>query len=229
LCEKYDTLSDKVRDITSRNIKKRLGIVKRGKLLMAPEIFEALDTKASIVGNIYASTAKWFVEGFTSAEEPSEQRANREKESERFRDELVKKLEKNPEDIDTQISVANEYFFGNPKDYRKAAALYEKIIEKNPSRTDIASFLAECYTSLEEYDKAIKALERVIAINPSEELTTRLQLADIYNQWGQTDNALNELEKSLKILNSSSKEDKEQWIEAVQNMIEKIKKKSNKT
>jgi tetratricopeptide (TPR) repeat protein len=220
---------NKIHDITSHNIKKRLGIVRRGKLLMAPEIFEALDTKASIVGNISASEVEWFVKGFTRMEELSEEKAIREKEeNKRFRDELVKKIANNPDDIVLQIRLASEYFFGNPKDYRKAADLYENIIKKDPSRADISSFLAECYASFNEYEKAIKVLEQVITINPTEEFIARIQLADVYKRWGQADSALNELEKSLKILNSSSKENKEQWLEALKNMIEEIKKESNK-
>ena len=217
---------NKVRDITNGNIKKRLGIVRRGKLFMAPVLCEAVDTKASIAGpNIDASTVEWFVKGFTREEEPSEEKANREKEREKFTDELVKKIEKNPDDVDTQKQLADRYIFGNPKDYRKAADLYEKIISKQPSRTDILFDLARCYTSLKEYEKAIKALERIIAISPSEELTTRLQLAKVYERWGQYDSAINELERSLIILNSSSKEDKEKelFIEVIKNNINKLR------
>ncbi|MBI5676268.1 MAG: tetratricopeptide repeat protein [Nitrospirae bacterium] len=214
---------NKVRDITNRNIKKHLGIVRRGKLFMAPVLFDAFDTKASIVGNINASTLEWFVKGFTLEEEPSEEKANREKEHEKFTDELVKKIEKNPDDIDTQMHLASIYMFGNPKDYSKAAVLYEKIISKQPSRTDILFLLARCYTSLKEYEKAIKALERIIAINPSDELTTRSQLADVYESLKQYDSATNELERMLKILNSYSGEDKDLWINYVKNKIKKLK------
>ena len=59
---------NKVRDITNRNIGRRLGLVKRGKLFIVPVIFEALDTQVDIAGTIDTSIVEWFVAGFTRAE-----------------------------------------------------------------------------------------------------------------------------------------------------------------
>ena len=76
---------NKVRDITNRNIGRRLGVVKRGKLFIVPVIFEALDTQLDIAGTIDSSIVEWFVAGFTRAEEPPEKKADRGKRYEKFR------------------------------------------------------------------------------------------------------------------------------------------------
>lgn len=48
--------------------------------------------------------------------------------------------------------LAKQYF--NDGDYEKAVVFYEKLVEKNPRRTDYSEGLVACYQQLERYDEA---------------------------------------------------------------------------
>jgi tetratricopeptide (TPR) repeat protein len=208
---------NKVHNITSRNIKRRLAIVKDGKLIMAPVLREALDGQADIVGNIDQTTVEWFLKGFIRAKEPPEEKARREEEAEKSKEELMKKVREHPDDIDSQMGLVNIYMFRKPRDYARAAVLLENFIKIAPKRTDGLSLLATCYEHLGEYEKAVEILGKLQTVKPSEELTTRVQLADVYRKWRHYDSAIKELSKSLKILDSSNRPGKELMIETTRN------------
>lgn len=208
---------NKVHNITSRNIKRRLAIVKDGKLIMAPMLREALDGQADIVGNIDQTTVEWFLKGFIRAKEPPEEKARREEEDEKSKEELMKKVREHPDDIDSQMGLVNIYMFRKPRNYARAAVLLENFIKIAPKRTDGLSLLATCYEHLGEYEKAVEILGKLQTVKPSEELTTRVQLADVYRKWGHYDSAIKELSKSLKMLDSSNRPGKELMIETTRN------------
>ena len=48
--------------------------------------------------------------------------------------------------------LAKQYFTDG--DYEKAVVFYEKLVEKNPRRTDYAEGLVACYQQLERYEDA---------------------------------------------------------------------------
>ncbi|MGB5818511.1 MAG: tetratricopeptide repeat protein [Saonia sp.] len=53
-----------------------------------------------------------------------------------------------------------QYF--NDGDYKKAVVFYEKLVKKNPRRTDYSEGLVACYQQLEEYAKAEEYLNKKI-------------------------------------------------------------------
>ena len=48
--------------------------------------------------------------------------------------------------------MAKQYF--NDGDYEKAVVFYEKLVQKNPRRTDYSEGLVACYQQLERYSDA---------------------------------------------------------------------------
>jgi tetratricopeptide (TPR) repeat protein len=213
---------DKVHDITSHNIKKHLALVRHGKLFMAPVICEPVDSETDVVGKIDQATVEWFLKGFVRAKEPAEEKERRKKEEEKSKKELIEKIRKQPDDIDSQTELAGVYMFRTPRDYAKAAALLESVIKQDPQRNDILYLLADCYSSLREYKKAVKVLEQLLTVKPSKELPTRLQLADVYKKWGHYDNAIKELQKGMKILDSSFLPYKELLIKDTRNKMREL-------
>lgn len=56
--------------------------------------------------------------------------------------------------------LAKQYF--NDGEFEKAVVFYEKLVERNPRRTDYTEKLVQCYQQLEAYDKAITMLQAMI-------------------------------------------------------------------
>ena len=56
--------------------------------------------------------------------------------------------------------LAKQYF--NDGDFEKAVVFYEKLVEKNPRRTDYSEGLVACYQQLERYGEAEKFLLKKI-------------------------------------------------------------------
>ncbi len=57
----------------------------------------------------------------------------------------------------------NSYYSG---DYAKAAEYYERALESNPSDYGMLMLLAQCYTYLDQADKAIEVYNRIISYYP---------------------------------------------------------------
>jgi len=58
---------NKVRDVTTRLIGKRLGLVRHNKLLNAPVVQDAVEREATISGDVSISEIEWFLNGFILA------------------------------------------------------------------------------------------------------------------------------------------------------------------
>jgi len=58
--------------------------------------------------------------------------------------------------------------FVNGRNYKKAAPLYEKIIEYNPGDMQALFYLGNCYTSLRRFDEAVDVYERLVKYFPGE-------------------------------------------------------------
>ena len=56
--------------------------------------------------------------------------------------------------------LAKQYF--GDSQFEKALVFYEKLVQKNPRRTDFAEALVTCYQQLERYDDAERFLQQKI-------------------------------------------------------------------
>jgi tetratricopeptide (TPR) repeat protein len=215
---------DKVRKITEQLINKRLGIIRGGRLINAPVVLDALKDSA-VITPMNQSQIKWFVNGLILKEPMTEElKVARRKEHLKNLEEIVNKQ---PDDLNLKLGLAREYAYarGEVKDCKKAIALFKEVFEKDKTRTDIYSDIASCYSYLKEYDKAIKYFQNAINTKSENEWIFRLQLAEIYKELNQNDNALKEIERSIEFLKASDLPNKEKNRNI--EMIEDFKKSIN--
>lgn len=218
----------KVRDRTGELVGKRLGVVRRGGIFIAPIVMTPIDKQASldVPGKSEKEDQKviqWFIEGFAQKEEPS----NEKREQEYF-EWLEQRVKKSPDDLGALSKLAGEYLFrglsGEENYYNRAVALYEKVQQKDPSRTDNLLHLASAYRGLGAHEKAIETYTRALQAQPRNEWSIRLSLAEVYRARGENDRALQELEHGLKWLKPMTILQKAEKIRLLEGRIEKIKK-----
>jgi tetratricopeptide (TPR) repeat protein len=70
-------------------------------------------------------------------------------------------------EVDLMIQTAKALM--DAKQYEQAAAEFEKVMKKDPSRLDALHNLGTCYKNLEQYDKAATAYARAVRANPQDE------------------------------------------------------------
>lgn len=93
--------------------------------------------------------------------------------------------------------LAKQYFADG--DFEKAVVFYEKLVEKNPQRTEYAQDLVACYQQLKRYDEASEFLkERLKDRNPYP--TLLIDLGYNYALQEQSEMAITQYEKALEII-----------------------------
>lgn len=215
---------DKVSKVTERLINKRLGIIRGAKLINAPVVLGILK-KSAVMTPMNQSQIKWFVNGLILKEPMSEElKVARKKEQLKSLEEFVNK---HPDDLNAKLGLAREYAYarGEARDCKKAIALLKEVFDKDQTKTEIYSDIASCYYYLKEYDKAIKYLQSAINTKSEYEWAFRLELANIYKEINQIDNALKEIEKSIEFLKTSDlhNEEKNRNIKIIEEFKKSIK------
>ncbi len=79
---------------------------------------------------------------------------------------LIKAVEQNP-DIETQNTLALTYF--ELGEYQSAINIFENLLSKKPDNISILMSLAKCYEKLNNNDKALELLEKIVSIFPEDE------------------------------------------------------------
>ena len=79
---------------------------------------------------------------------------------------LIRAVEQNP-DIETQNTLALTYF--KLGEYNSALNIFKNIDTKRPNNTSVLMEIARCYEALNDNDKALEALEKVVTIFPDYE------------------------------------------------------------
>lgn len=115
-------------------------------------------------------------------------------------DELLKDLQKNPDDRRLIVSVANLYY--DVGKYDKALFYYNSAIQKNDKEPDIIIDAAVCYFNLGDYVKAQDFVERALKINP-EHTIGLFNLGIILSARGQEEKAAGIWKKVLDIAPNS--------------------------
>ena len=77
---------------------------------------------------------------------------------------LERVLEKDPNNLETIISLGNRYF--DLHQYRKAIDLYSRALTIDPRNPDVRTDMAIMYRGLKEYDTAVKELRQAAAQSP---------------------------------------------------------------
>ena len=90
------------------------------------------------------------------------------------------------------------YFFFRKGDFRKAAKLYKKAIERNRSFVDPYFGLVETYVEMKEYKKAIEVTLRVLGISPGLP-AAYFNLGELYAGTGEYGKAIEAYEKALQL------------------------------
>ncbi len=86
----------------------------------------------------------------------------------------------------------------NAKNFAEAARLYAAAAEKDPDHENVWNALGHAYNVLDEFDKAVPALEKAIAKNPFDPYAHN-NLGQAYRGLGQYDNAVSEYQKQIEI------------------------------
>ncbi len=96
---------------------------------------------------------------------------------------------------------AKQYFSNG--DFEKAVVFYEKLVEKNPRRTDYSVALVACYQQLERYEDAQNLLEKKLS---SRRLVPTLfvELGYNYTLQNQNEKAEQQYNKALKAIEESA-------------------------
>jgi tetratricopeptide (TPR) repeat protein len=84
------------------------------------------------------------------------------------------------------------------KNFAEAARLYAAAAEKDPDKENVWNALGHAYNVLNEFDKAVPALEKAIAKNPFDPYAYN-NLGQAYRGLGQLDKAVPEYQKQIEI------------------------------
>lgn len=128
-------------------------------------------------------------------------KARRTIESEKKISILVRALELGYEDRQIKIMLADEYIAA--KNWKKASALLEKIVEESGDDKSIMKLL-EVYEATRDTGKIISILEPLIDRNPDDP-DLRVRVASAYERAGKTKNAINEYKTLAKMLPEESR------------------------
>jgi len=116
---------------------------------------------------------------------------------------LTKAVELNPENKEAYFYIGNAH--EQLREFDKAAAAYEKYIASNPEDPGAAQKqLGLCYLELEDYPKAIVALNKTLESSP-DEVDTNLKLAQAYQKSEQYENAEMVFERLAKLVPEDAK------------------------
>lgn len=79
---------------------------------------------------------------------------------------LIKAIEQNP-DIETQNTLALTYY--ELEEYHSAINIFENLLKKKPENISVLMSIAKCYEKLNNNDKALEYLEKLVSIFPEDE------------------------------------------------------------
>ncbi|MTI80570.1 MAG: tetratricopeptide repeat protein [Firmicutes bacterium] len=99
---------------------------------------------------------------------------------------LEKKLEDNPEDIETLLELAGLQMYNGKSD--KTVESYQKVIDLDPKNTDALFNLMSISFNNKEYGKAEERAKKLLELEP-ENLSTKMDLATIYYYQNKFDEA----------------------------------------
>lgn len=88
------------------------------------------------------------------------------KEYEEAKSYLIKAIEQNP-DIETQNTLALTYY--ELEEYHSAINIFQNLLEKHSENISLLMNIAKCYEGLNEKDKALEYLEKLVSIFPEDE------------------------------------------------------------
>lgn len=186
---------DKVSDVTSRFMKKRLGLVRGQSLIAAPIVQEALNRYSIISLHDFSSAdIDTFKKGFLLMDQAALQEWNRS-----TIEWIEKKLQKEPDNTKLMIWLAREYFENDPRGCEKALDIIEKTMSSEPTQAPMAQ---HCYKLLRLYDRAIAFYDKFLCRiqNKEYEVDIRNSLVEIYGLKGELAKMIDEMEKNLQIL-----------------------------
>lgn len=79
---------------------------------------------------------------------------------------LMDKLDKNPEDTEVLLELADAFMM--IRSYDRAQKFFEKVVSKEPENVHALMGLGMCYYQHEKFPKAIGAFEGLLKINPND-------------------------------------------------------------
>jgi len=193
---------DRVHDVTDRLRGKRLALLKGDNVLSVPVLHQTLVEAAAINGNFKKADIEWFVQGLTPTDPPSGEKRDR-----ASLDWLERRAEKYPDDTSSIMDLAQRYFRKKESNCEKTSAIYERVIQLDPSGAApyYLPFLHSCFKESSNFYKAITFYNKLIdqkKTSPLAELSIRMALAEAYSQNWNTHEALHELERALTVAES---------------------------
>jgi tetratricopeptide (TPR) repeat protein len=95
-------------------------------------------------------------------------------EFQKARDVYARALAAKPGDADVATDSSITYYVQSPPDYAKAASSLEKVASANPQHTRSMQFLAQAYVKMGRISDAQKTLDKIKAIDPSNDAISEL-------------------------------------------------------
>ena len=185
----------KVREITSRNYKRKLAIVKDNVIINKATLMGVLTRSVRIV-NTDDINLNWFLRGFKEGEKPHYFDSNK-----AYIEFLSSWLRDYPDDFETTATLA-WMLTNDPEkpEWEEAVPLYKKLINWYPEGWYYFS-LAECFVALGQYQEAIQTIRSAIEGSDKREVWIGYYtLGNIFQIVGDTQNALGSFEKALELL-----------------------------
>jgi tetratricopeptide (TPR) repeat protein len=115
-----------------------------------------------------------------------------------------------------QIWNLTAYIYYLQERYRDAIGAYEKVLAQQPIPEALVQStlktLSQLYFTIEDYNKALTTIKRLIAAVPEPSADVYLLLGQAYFQLKQYDNALEPIKTAIKLYEDQGKKPKENWL-----------------
>lgn len=187
----------KVRETTIRLKGKRIALVKDGKIISSPRIWEPFSRSGVMSSGENKTTLKWALKGFTIEKRPSSLDSD-----EYYIQFLNKWIVTHSKDFDAIKTLA--YFYleieGNPG-HEKALPLFQKLAKAEPDNINTQMKLIQCYMGLGQLPSARTAAHKALTnTDQLGKIGLLASIGEIHYLEGHKDQAIKNLTLSLETL-----------------------------
>ena len=109
---------------------------------------------------------------------------------------LKKLIQENPEALSAYFYLGSIYATVE-KDYAKAVAAYQKLLDAEPDNPKILQIISEIHLAQKDYRKALEVLTKLMELDPAD-TAVQARMALLYYELKEIDRAINEFEDLLK-------------------------------
>jgi hypothetical protein len=183
---------EKIRASTSKYLKRRIGVVKNGKLYVVAKLIDPIINEA-VISMSDLSAFELFKEGLILNEEKLDFRHKN------FIGWLEVYVEKHPEDMLMNRKLMQKYYESKPRLCDKILTQFEKM-----NRPDYAEILYSqaCYSNMNQYDRGLKKYTNLLTNDANREIGMELRnaMVEMYGRKGDMEQMIAEAEGILALM-----------------------------